>query len=171
MKAKRCSKCKETKPVSEFHRNRTAKDGLHYECKPCNKGKVQRYYEANKEKVAEYQRRYREANKEKIAETSRRRYEANREQEIERSRRWRESNREQENRKNRKRQREVNYRSSELAHKQKQPWEDWEEEFVMADNGLTQYQKAVKLGRSLYSVRSRLYRLRKSARAELVHND
>jgi hypothetical protein len=32
---KRCAKCKEPKPISEFSRNRTKKDGLHGWCKPC----------------------------------------------------------------------------------------------------------------------------------------
>lgn len=42
-----------------------------------------RYYEANKEKIAEGQRRYREANKEKLAEGQRRYYEANKEKTTE----------------------------------------------------------------------------------------
>lgn len=32
---KRCSKCKEEKQTSEFHKNRTRKDGLQYRCKAC----------------------------------------------------------------------------------------------------------------------------------------
>lgn len=32
---KKCGKCGEVKPLSEFHRNRTTPDGLQWECKPC----------------------------------------------------------------------------------------------------------------------------------------
>lgn len=156
MKTKRCSKCKETKPVSEFCKNKSQKDGIDHCCKSCKSERARRYREANKEKIAEKNRRYYEANKEKIHE---------------RNRRWREANREQECRRSVKRQREINKRSLELAHRQGQPWEDWEDEFVMTDNGLTNYQKAVRLGRSNDSVYGRCEKLRKSARAELAHND
>ena len=33
--AKTCSKCKLAKPFSEFHRNRTRRDGREYTCKKC----------------------------------------------------------------------------------------------------------------------------------------
>lgn len=33
---KKCSKCKETKSVHDFPKNRSRKDGLHHYCKPCN---------------------------------------------------------------------------------------------------------------------------------------
>ena len=32
---KRCPKCNKTKPLSEFYKNRTAKDGHTYKCKLC----------------------------------------------------------------------------------------------------------------------------------------
>jgi len=55
-----------------------------------------RYYEVNKEKVAEGQKRYREENREKVAEAARRYYEENREKIAEGKRRYREENREKE---------------------------------------------------------------------------
>lgn len=165
MKTKRCSACKETKPVSEFCKRRDSKDGLNASCKPCKSEKDRRYREANREKVAEKGRRYYEANKEKIAEYRRRWYEANRERVIERSRSWSEANREQKNREGLKLANEVNARSLELAHRQGLPWEDWEDEFVLADNGLTDYQKAVKLGRSFSSIKNRKGRLKRKANA------
>ena len=36
MLEKKCSKCKETKPASEFHKDNSKKDGLYYCCKKCN---------------------------------------------------------------------------------------------------------------------------------------
>ena len=34
---KRCSKCKQVKPTSDFYRNRSRKDGLCHECRQCKK--------------------------------------------------------------------------------------------------------------------------------------
>ena len=56
MKTKRCSGCGEVKPVSEFNKNRTRKDGLNCYCKECNK---------------EYQREWAKNNSEKVKESSR----------------------------------------------------------------------------------------------------
>ncbi|TRX43725.1 hypothetical protein [Corynebacterium guaraldiae] len=183
MTTKRCSMCKETKPVSEFGKDRSRGDGLSYKCRKCVREKSRRYYETNKEKIAEagrrryeanrdkvseQHRRYREANKEKIAEYQRRYREGNKEKLYERGRRCREINREQVRRRNKEYRKEINNRSLELAHRQGLPWEDWEYEFIMVDNGLTIYQKAVKLGRSYTSVKIQRHRIRKSARTELT---
>ena len=46
---KRCSRCKEEKPLSEFYRNKNAKDGHTAACKNCNKAYSKRYYQENKE--------------------------------------------------------------------------------------------------------------------------
>ena len=35
MKTKKCGKCKRTKPVTSFHKNKKMGDGLQYRCKPC----------------------------------------------------------------------------------------------------------------------------------------
>lgn len=40
MTEKRCSKCRETKPLTEFWRNRSTKDGYQSQCKPCHYGSV-----------------------------------------------------------------------------------------------------------------------------------
>jgi len=61
---KKCSKCGELKPFSEFHKKKNTKDGLQSQCKMCNK----KYYENNKEKMKEYNKKYYENNKEKIKE-------------------------------------------------------------------------------------------------------
>ena len=73
-----------------FHRNKYGRYGLASECKECrnkkgkqwrleNKDKRLEYYEANKKKLAEYQKQYRKDNKSKIAERDKQYYEANRE--------------------------------------------------------------------------------------------
>lgn len=37
---KRCGKCKRTKPLDDFHRNRATKDGRQYWCKDCVLGRI-----------------------------------------------------------------------------------------------------------------------------------
>ncbi|CAN0641290.1 hypothetical protein [Burkholderia cepacia] len=52
--SKRCNKCGETKPHSEFSRNAASRDGLCGPCKACHA----RYYVANRDKRREYQASY-----------------------------------------------------------------------------------------------------------------
>lgn len=47
-----CSKCKETKPFTEFNKNKSKKDGLQAHCKSCCKAARKAWYEANKERKA-----------------------------------------------------------------------------------------------------------------------
>jgi 5-methylcytosine-specific restriction endonuclease McrA len=44
---KTCSKCRRSKCVDEFHRNRSAPDGRHQYCKPCKKVADRSTYERN----------------------------------------------------------------------------------------------------------------------------
>ena len=83
MEVKQCCTCKEQKSISEFHKDKTKKDGYRSDCKKCvlkrqkqysdsNRDKIrkkaQEWYENNKEKVSERSRGYRENNKEILKE-------------------------------------------------------------------------------------------------------
>lgn len=59
MTHKTCSKCHESKPVTEFHRNSSTKDGLQYQCKACAREYQREYKEKNRAWVREYNRRWR----------------------------------------------------------------------------------------------------------------
>jgi len=78
---KKCTKCGEEKPLTEFHKKRDSKDGCRSYCKICdleqnklyrqeNKEKINEqnklYYQENKEKISEQKKLYRQENKEKI---------------------------------------------------------------------------------------------------------
>ena len=52
---KECSKCGETKPVSEYYKNKRLRDGLHNQCKSCSRAACQRYYKINKKKIKQQQ--------------------------------------------------------------------------------------------------------------------
>jgi hypothetical protein len=64
MNCKTCSKCKIEKPLSEFVKDKSKKDGLRSACKEC----VALYREQNKDKMKEYFALYREQNKDKMKE-------------------------------------------------------------------------------------------------------
>lgn len=54
-----CSKCRQEQPLSEFRHNRHKKDGLHPQCKGCER----EYAAANRDRIMAYQAEYREQNK------------------------------------------------------------------------------------------------------------
>lgn len=72
METKKCNKCNEFKPLAEFNRNKTRKDGLHTYCKKCNKEVSANYYKNNKEKhlkeVLKVSKKVRNENKKKYFE-------------------------------------------------------------------------------------------------------
>ena len=85
---KRCTKCGETKPLDEFHRNASSKDGRMPRCKACRKEETkdyrkryadeirerkQEYYSVEKNRALkrEYDHRYYTENKQRILEQGR----------------------------------------------------------------------------------------------------
>ena len=76
---KTCSKCKEEKPFSEFHKNRSTKDGLCFQCKTCKIEVAKSHYEKNKDHFREYKRKYRQENKDLIRERERKYRQENKE--------------------------------------------------------------------------------------------
>jgi hypothetical protein len=95
---KTCTECKETKPVSEFFRNKSNYDGFAYQCKPCLKKWSKKWHSENKEKHAAHVREWAKNNQEWVkdyAKKNRRRfYEANKEKVAAQSKKWREANKE-----------------------------------------------------------------------------
>lgn len=93
---KRCTRCGETKPLDEFHRNRAMRDGLECQCKVCRSELHRRWREGNPERAREVmqesRRRWVAANPERVREASRRWNAANPEALRETTRRWREAN-------------------------------------------------------------------------------
>lgn len=96
---KTCTKCGETKPLEEFHRQRDGRMGRRPDCKVCACARVNARRLANVERIAENKRRYREKNRERLVEKDRRYYtenavkfkeyrEANRDRRIAQKRAW-----------------------------------------------------------------------------------
>ena len=188
--SKTCTKCGETKPLDDFYRDKTGAGGRRPDCKECvreysrryheeNRDKVlesrRRYYEENRDKKLESRRRYYEENRDKVLESRRRYYEENRDKELDYQCRYREGNRDkmldykrryyEENRDilnqgSKIRQVQNTRTSNLLASKKGAPYSPEEDALILADNGMTIYQKAVELGRTYHSAMARKQYLR-----------
>lgn len=84
MNAKTCAKCKQTKPLAQFGRDRSRKDGLTCWCKMCKNiadreryradpekenARTSQYQKNNRAKANAWKRKWRKANPEKILAT------------------------------------------------------------------------------------------------------
>ena len=176
--SKTCTKCGETKPLDGFHRDKARAGGRRSYCKECVREYTHRYLEENRDKERERTRRYHEENRDKVRERNRRYREENRDKERERNRRYREENRDkmldykrryyEENRDILNQGSKVcqvqNTRTSNLlASKKGAPYSPEEDALILADNGMTIYQKAIELGRTYASVKARKQHLRARA--------
>lgn len=90
--SKTCTKCGETKALSEFGKHKGSKDGLRPSCKPCHRKANAVYYESNRENVLESKREYYESNREKIREKKRKYREENRDKILDSNRKYRANN-------------------------------------------------------------------------------
>jgi len=59
-----CNICKQSKNISEFHRDKTKKDGFKKNCKICRKKESSKYYKNNISKIKVQQKKYYLENKE-----------------------------------------------------------------------------------------------------------
>jgi hypothetical protein len=66
METKKCSKCKHTKNLSDFTKDKNRPDGLFVYCRECKKTEQKKEYEKNKERILNYQREYYLENTNKI---------------------------------------------------------------------------------------------------------
>lgn len=72
-----CTKCKKEKPLSEFSKDKSKKDGLKFWCKSCdkqwrenNKDERKQYLKDNTEKIKQQQKQYYQQNKNKLVQYS-----------------------------------------------------------------------------------------------------
>ena len=66
--AKQCSKCGKKKPLSEFHKNISAPDGLRLYCKDCASIYAKNYRQINRTKVNKQKKEYRQIHKTELVE-------------------------------------------------------------------------------------------------------
>ena len=75
--ARVCTKCSESKQLSDFNKRRASKDGLEHACRDCRNIQVRDYKVSNKDKVVAYNNAWREANSDRIAASNKAWQEAN----------------------------------------------------------------------------------------------
>ena len=68
---KKCTKCGVEKPLSEFNKNKSKKDGFGTECKPCAKQNLKKWLIKNPEKQKAIKKKWYENNKEAVYKQSR----------------------------------------------------------------------------------------------------
>ena len=61
---KQCNTCNINKPLVEFQKNNSTKDGLRYKCRECNKQYRKQYNQDNKESITQYNNQHYQDNKE-----------------------------------------------------------------------------------------------------------
>jgi hypothetical protein len=79
--SKTCPKCRQTKPLHEWGKNKSKKDGLSSECKSCHASDVAKWRKANPEEQKRRSRAQHDKNKEKSNEARRANYRANEDRE------------------------------------------------------------------------------------------
>ena len=89
---KRCTKCGQTKPLTQYNLEKRGRDGRRAKCKECDRARSRAWYEANAEHVRAKARAWHEANPERARARNRAWYEANPERARARARTWRKSN-------------------------------------------------------------------------------
>lgn len=76
---KQCAKCKETKPLTEFNKNKKTKDGFQFRCKLCRNEYYRKYNLENKQKIKQIHQKWREENKEWVKANNKKYYKENKE--------------------------------------------------------------------------------------------
>lgn len=158
MQSKRCTKCRDVKPVSSFVRDCSRRDGLTLQCKKCFRA----YREAHREEYRAYSRAYREAHRDEISDSQRAYREAHREEIGAYQRAYHEAHRDEVLARMRKRHAETLGAAREVATRNGEPWTPAEDHVVLTSEGTT-LEMAIELGRTTKSVEARLSRLRRKA--------
>ena len=161
--SKTCTKCGAVKPLDDFYRNKGKADGRNPHCKECEREYHRRYREGNREKVQERGRRWREENRDNRLEYERRYREENLDERREYGRRYYKENRDILKQGSKMRYAQKTRTSNLLASKKGAPYSPGEDALILADNGMTDYQKAIELGRTHASVVARKHNLRARA--------
>ena len=187
---KTCTKCGEEKSLDEFYKHKNTRDLRRNSCKECDRKRDRIYREKHLDERRARAKNYYEENRNCINAKRRDRYAADPETELVRNRKWNAENSDYLSQINSQYRREnrhhISLTSREyyrrhrgvLSEKISQnrgmansvtqsfssrsgKYSPKEDSFLMAQDGLTEYQKAVHLGRTLSSVRNRKSYIRK----------
>lgn len=74
MVSKKCTKCKEVKPHQDYYKDKSSKDGYAYSCIECDKKRVKKYRQENREKFRESQKKWQAKNPAKVKQYAKTNY-------------------------------------------------------------------------------------------------
>lgn len=66
---KKCSDCRESKPLDEFYKDKSLRDGFRSRCKECSRAHGKAYYKKNKDRIHAKDKRYREENPDRVRDS------------------------------------------------------------------------------------------------------
>lgn len=89
---KECYTCKVEKPIADFHKQASSKDGLTYRCKPCVKEHNRVHYLENKEAIDKRNAAWRSANSQKSRDCVNKSYSKNKEYYNKKNSLWKSNN-------------------------------------------------------------------------------
>jgi len=89
---KACTKCKKTKELTEFNKDKTKPDGYRSNCKECKSKTDKSYRKNNEDRIRQREKEFRKNNKEGEKRRRKRYYENNKEKEKKNAKRWKEEN-------------------------------------------------------------------------------
>ena len=89
---KQCDKCRQFKPLSEFHKNMACKDGLAHYCKNCKKEYAQKWNAAHSEQGKVRSKKWKQDNPERVQEYAKQYDTTHREKRRNQLREWRNEN-------------------------------------------------------------------------------
>lgn len=74
IKMKKCTKCEKEQPLSQYHNDKTKKDGKVGTCKSCKAEYRREYYKGNSDKLKAYSYSYYHENKDEVRDKAKKRY-------------------------------------------------------------------------------------------------
>ena len=77
-----CTKCGETKAITEYHRDKKSPGGRRRQCKPCRCGQTMEWWYENQGRQLARHRNYVAGNRDRVREVDRNRYYGNRDARI-----------------------------------------------------------------------------------------
>lgn len=86
---KRCSKCKASKPLDEFHRDRRSKDGHARLCKECANAKASQWVKDNPDRAKQSRKAWSRKNRDSVNQRARARYKADPSRDLNAKRKYR----------------------------------------------------------------------------------
>ena len=127
---KRCSECKEWKSKSEFHKDKSRKDGLCNRCKQCKTEYNQEYYQKNRKQLIKQMSKYNEIHKDEKIEYDKQYNQKNKKRRNKQYKQWYKKHKKQKTEYTKAHKEEIRKNNSHRRGFGYNPLNEWKEGFV-----------------------------------------